>query len=188
MFTERKGEFSLQERTQRAQEIFNFLKLNDLPTAEEVQRDLVLSDKPIVWWLKEELIDTSGNIVKGPVDPISKIRADLAQEGYSNSFSLPLIYSGDFLVYKFIDGNFYNRSIEEADTPVFKEMVNDGIKVLEDIGFKPPEPIRGRDWIMPQQQSGLFPTIFPDVDVSIGRYEDGSASSVSLVVYRVDRD
>jgi hypothetical protein len=167
------------ERTTQRREIADFLRLPQLPTAAEIQTRERLREKPIPWWLREEQVDSAGNHFKGPVDPVSKLRAELAQTA-EQYLSGAIIFSEQIDVFDECQNNIL--LFHAAEVTPYQEMVDAAIDILSQIGFKPPEPIKGGDWILFTQLSGHFPTIFPDIQVGIERDAAGVVTEVALLV------
>jgi hypothetical protein len=67
--------------------------------------------------------------------------------------------------------------------PPSSEMISEVVEYLQKIGFNPPSPIRGENWVIkweswPNDKS--YPTKYENVGVKVVRDSNGKAESVNL--------
>jgi len=173
------------ERPKTKEEIVDFLGLQDARPESDWRKELGISrDKILPWWLEETQTDSKGQKIKGPIDPVSKLRADL-KTSPARSLSIPLIYraiySANLKAVKEPDGSV---SVPIPIVPPYSEMVTAATDILHQIGFNP-KPIQGNDWIIPEPANRTFPTIFDDIEVNVVRDKDGGkVTSVYLIGHK----
>ncbi len=169
------------ERPPAKQKIVDFLGLGDAKPESQLRQELGKRTKETPWWLKESFRDLNGKEIKGPVDPISKLRADLKTSN-ARSLSAPLINETHYAEGKSGDRN--GEVVDWSVFPIYSDMVDAATEILANVGFNP-NFIQGEDWIIPEPESRAFPTIYEDLQVLVLRDKiGGRIQRVDLIAHK----